>query len=202
MKLSSGSCPATGASIRLRAIAAISSMRASESIDVACELLKAFCEKRGVDALSKVTIDILEDYRRSRLVGLVTWNVELQTLRTFFGYCVSRKWLTANPAKELKPPRNLKPNEVVPYTLQEESRILTACDQIGGGKYHRSGASYEQLRARAMVMLLRHTALRVSDVATLRKDAISWDSGPVHLARASCALKRAASRSTCRSPNN
>jgi integrase len=27
-----------------------------------------------------------------------------------------------------------------------------------------------------MVMLLRHTALRISDVATLRKDAVSWDS--------------------------
>src|SRR5262249_19221054 len=63
----------------------------------------------------------------------------------------------------------------VPYTLQEESMILSACDQIGGGKYNRSGARYEQLRARAMILLLRHTALRVSDVSTLRKDAVSWD---------------------------
>jgi site-specific recombinase XerD len=99
----------------------------------------------------------------------------LQTLRTFLAYCVSRKWLSSNPAKELKGPRHLKPNEIVPYTIQEESRILAACDHIGGGKYHRSGAGYEQLRARAMIMVLRHTALRISDVATLRKDAVSWD---------------------------
>src|SRR5208283_2749271 len=26
-----------------------------------------------------------------------------------------------------------------------------------------------------MVMLLRHTALRISDVATLRKDSVSWE---------------------------
>jgi integrase len=44
-----------------------------------------------------------------------------------------------------------------------------------GGKYNRSGARYEQVRARAMVMLFRHTALRVSDVCTLRKDPGSWD---------------------------
>ena len=30
-------------------------------------------------------------------------------------------------------------------------------------------------RARAMVLLSRHTALRISDVCTLRKDAITWD---------------------------
>ena len=82
----------------------------------------------------------------------------------------------ANPAKDLPSPRNIKPNEVTPYTPKEENVILTACDHIGGGKYNRSGARYEQLRARAMVLLLRHTALRISDVATLGKDRVSWDS--------------------------
>lgn len=80
-----------------------------------------------------------------------------------------------NLANELKAPRNIKPNDVVPYTVQEESRILAAAEQIGGGKRNCSGAAYEQLRARAMIMLLRHTALRVSDVCTLRKEAVSWD---------------------------
>jgi len=139
------------------------------------EHLKAFCDREGVTALMKLTLDRLEEFRASRTIAPVTWRVELQTLRTFFAYCVSRKWLPSNPAKELKAPRQLKPNEIVPYTIQEESRILAACEQIGGGKYHRSGASYEQLRARAMIMVLRHTALRVSDVATLPKDAVSWD---------------------------
>jgi site-specific recombinase XerD len=139
--------------------------------------LKAFCEREGVTALAKLTLDRLEDFRTGRTISLVTWRVELQTLRTFFAYCMDRKWLASNPAKQLKAPRHLKPNEIVPYTLQEESMIRTACEQIGGGKYHRSGASYEQLRARAMITVLRHTALRVSDVATLQKDAISWDAG-------------------------
>jgi site-specific recombinase XerD len=138
-------------------------------------LLVAFCEREGISELADVTLDVLEDFRLTREIGLVTWKVELQALRTFFGYCVSHKWMTTNPAKEMKAPRNLKPNEIVPYGFQEESRILAACDEIGGAKYKRTDAIYEQLRARAMVLLLRHTALRISDVCTLRKDAVSWD---------------------------
>jgi integrase len=61
------------------------------------------------------------------------------------------------------------------HTLQEESQILAACERFRGGRYQRTEAIYERLRAQAMVMGLRHTALRVSDVATLRKDAISLD---------------------------
>lgn len=137
--------------------------------------LSSFCDERRIGTLNDDMADALQDYRRTRTIGGVTWKTERQLLITFFGFCVKRKWITTNPAKELSAPRNLKPNEVVPYTIQEECLILAACDQIGGGKYNRSGARYEQLRARAMVMLLRHTALRISDVCTLRKDAVSWD---------------------------
>jgi len=138
-------------------------------------LLLTFCDAEGISELTDVNIDVLEDFRRTRKIGLLTWKVELQALRTFFGYFVSHKWITTNPAKEMKAPRNIKPNEVVPYTLREESEILAACDRIGGGTHQRTGAAYERLRARAMVLLLRHTALRISDVCTLRRDAVSWD---------------------------
>ncbi len=138
-------------------------------------LLVAFCDVEGISELADVNIDVLEDFRRTRRIGSVTWKVELQSLRTFFGYCVNHKWMMTNPAKEMKGPRNIKPNEVVPYNLREEGEILAACDRIGGAKYKRTAAVYERLRARAMVLLLRHTALRISDVCTLRKDAISWD---------------------------
>jgi integrase/recombinase XerC len=138
-------------------------------------LLEEFCQRKRISELAAVTLDHIEDFRRSREIGLITWKVELQTLRTFFAYCVGRKWITGNVAKEMKAPRNLKPNEVSPYTPAEEGRILAACEQIGGGKFNRSGARYERLRARGLVLLLRHTALRISDVTTLRKDAVAWD---------------------------
>jgi site-specific recombinase XerD len=139
------------------------------------KFLVSFCEQAGVVALTDLTTERLEDFRSTGTIAKVTWKVERQMLVTFFRHCISRKWTTADPAKDVKAPRNLKPNEVVPYILVEESQILAGCDRIGGGPYNRSGAGYEQLRARAMIMLLRHTALRISDVCTLRKDGISWD---------------------------
>jgi site-specific recombinase XerD len=138
-------------------------------------LFSSFCDAQRISSLADVKIDHLEDFRATRAIGAVTWKVELQTLRTFFAHCVSHHWVAANPARDMKPPRNIKPNEVVPYTLLEESLILRACDLIGGGRSQQAGPNYERLRARAMVLVLRHTALRVSDVCTLRRDAISWD---------------------------
>jgi hypothetical protein len=99
----------------------------------ALSFLVSFCEKAGIKALADVTTDCLEDLRGTRSIGRVTWKVERQMLITFFRFCISRKWININPAKELKAPRNIKPNEVVPYTLREESQILAACDQIGVG---------------------------------------------------------------------
>ena len=58
--------------------------------------------------LADVAVDALEDFRQTRKISLVTWKVELQTLVTFFAYCVRRKWIQTNPARELKSPRNFE----------------------------------------------------------------------------------------------
>lgn len=139
--------------------------------------LASFCEQAGNTKLDSVDVDALEAFRRARKIGSTTWKVERQTLVTFLSYCVRRKWITFNSAKELPVVRGLKPNDVVPYTATEEGKILGACELIGGGKDNRSGAGYEQLRARAMILLLRSTALRISDVATFPKEGVSWDEG-------------------------
>jgi hypothetical protein len=90
---------------------------------------------------------------------------------------------SGNVAAEMPMPRNIKPKDAVPYTLAEESVILAACDSFGGGPKPLVLVAYERLWARAMVLTLRHTALRVSDVCTpsQRCDLVGWGEG--HLAR-------------------
>jgi len=127
--------------------------------------LDEFCKVNVVGSLAELSVETLDGYRATRMIGAVTSTKELQTLRQFCEFCVERNWLTENVAKRLKPPRNAKPQPIEPYREAEVAAILAACDAFGR-------TNYERRRARAMVLLLRFTALRISDVATLARDRV------------------------------
>jgi len=124
-----------------------------------------YCEQARIVDLGELSIEDLDGYRAGRKISAITSSKELQTLRQFFSFCFERKWIDGNPAKAIKAPRNIKPKEVAPYTQDEVSRVIAACDAMGRN-------SYERLRARAMVLLLDNTALRISDIATLARDRV------------------------------
>ena len=130
--------------------------------------LETFCEERGIDAMRELSTDNLDAFRAGRELKPVTASKELQLLRQFCGFCMDRKWASENAAKRIKPPRNIKPNDVEPFSLAEVGKIIDTCGEIGR-------TPYERLRARAMVLTLRYTALRIGDVAMLARDRISRD---------------------------
>jgi integrase len=107
----------------------------------------------------------IAEYRSVRNIAASTWTKELEIIRAFFRFCVSNKWTNSSPAAEVKIPKNLKPTDKEPYEPNDIIKILAACDVIGQ-------RPYERLRARAMSLLLRYTALRIGDVALLAKDRI------------------------------
>lgn len=132
------------------------------------KLLTAFCEARHIDSMRELTTEHLDAFRAGRKIAQITSSKELEALRTFCTFCVDRKWTEENVAKKIKGPRNIKPNDVVPYTPSEVQKIITASNSIGRGPYERA-------RAYAMVLLFRYTALRISDVAYFSKERISHD---------------------------
>lgn len=94
----------------------------------------------GVTKLDDVEIETIDLFRMERRISAMTWTKELAILRNFFGFCVSRKWMSTNPAKEVKPP-TVKPKPKEPYTQQEEVvRIFSGCDRLGRGHYERGRA--------------------------------------------------------------
>jgi site-specific recombinase XerD len=130
--------------------------------------LRRFCEARDVEWIRGLTAELLDTFRAGRKLAPLTSVKELQLLRQFCGFCHDRRWVEENVARRIKPPRNIRSNEVEPYSQVEVNDIIGACDRIGM-------AQYERLRARAMVLLLHYTALRVGDVALLARDRVSAD---------------------------
>jgi site-specific recombinase XerD len=134
----------------------------------ALEKLADFCKAEQIDTLDEAEPEKLDAFRAGRGIKQITASKELEILRVFFGFCVDRNWTQENPAKKIKLPRNLKPNEVVPFTAAEVVAIVKACENFGRTRY-------ERLRARAMILTLRYTALRIGDVSMLAKDRITRD---------------------------
>ena len=130
--------------------------------------LKAFAEfakSRGFETIDQVDLEALNEFRTIRSVSARTWTKELGTIRHSFRHCLDNEWIFRSWADKVPMPKNLKPTEREPYSPNEIAKIIAACDVVGRG-------TYERLRARAMVLLLRYTALRISDVATLEKNRI------------------------------
>jgi site-specific recombinase XerD len=130
--------------------------------------LRGFCDARGAIDMQEVTVDILDAYRAIRGLSIISGVKELELLRQFFKFCLVRHWIRENPAAGIKGPRNIQPNEVEPYTPAEVGKIVAACSEFGR-------TDYERQRARAMVLALRYTGLRIGDVAMLARDRISRD---------------------------
>jgi site-specific recombinase XerD len=124
-----------------------------------------FCEPAGLHDIGQGGVEDLDAYRAARKLSPITAAKELVMLRQFFAFCFERRWIDANVAKKIKTPRNIKPEEVVPYTQAEITRMIAACDGIGHDDYTRQ-------RARAVVLLLRYSGLRISDVSTLERDRV------------------------------
>jgi site-specific recombinase XerD len=130
--------------------------------------LTEFCEAEQIDSLDELDTESLDSFRAGRGIKQITASKELEILRVFFGFCCDRNWIRGNPAKKIKLPRNIKPNEIIPFTQLEFAAILQACDRIGKRQY-------ERLRCRALILTLRYTALRIGDVSMLVRDRITRD---------------------------
>jgi integrase/recombinase XerC len=129
-------------------------------------LIAAFPEGRHVD---EITLPDLDAYRRSRRVSGLTWSKELETLRSFWSFCVGRKWCEENIAKALKAPRNVRnAKERIPYTAAEKLAIREACRTAGN-------QDYERRRWLAIVLLQEYYGLRVSDAALFARKRIVGD---------------------------
>ncbi len=127
--------------------------------------LLTYTTKLNIEMVHAIEADAIDAFRAGRPISAQTWMTELQILRGFFRFCVNREWMIRNPAALVATPKNVKPTDKEPYSQNDVVKIIAACDTFGR-------MPYERLRAFAMILTLRYTALRISDVATLARDRI------------------------------
>ena len=130
-------------------------------------LFQAWCKAKERSLLLEITVEDIEEFRKTRdaVVGILVSINELQTFRSFFRYANGRGWTQGNPAMQIRMPK-APPSEKIPYTPMEMSSIIWACDRFD------VDPEYVRPRAKAMILLMRYTGLRISDVIRLRRDRV------------------------------
>ncbi len=131
--------------------------------------LTEFLESRGIRILSAVSVPEIDQYLKSRKdKSQITLRKELEIIQAIFAWAKERGWASENPVKASHMPEEVPVREVIPYTSEEIISMIRACDDIGQSFYERS-------RAKAALLLMRFYGLRISDVATFRRDAVKED---------------------------
>ena len=130
-------------------------------------LKKAFPGSIGSVDLAKLTA-----FRAGRKVTAASSAKEIQAFRTFFRFCLERKWITENPAKALRPPKD-DGLPTMPFTDEEIGKILAACDRIDNPNQREIPRA--RIRALALVLLLLYSGFRISDAVKLERARVERD---------------------------
>lgn len=120
-------------------------------------------------ALREIDEASVRAFRESRTVSPGTGRKELEYLRTFFAWCLGRKWIAENPAKMIRPPKQVSVG-AVPFSEQELKKLFDAIDNFGRGALDLLVAA--RLRLRALMLLLLHSGLRIGDAAAVCRSRI------------------------------
>jgi integrase len=124
--------------------------------------LNGFCKQHGYVFLKQMGVVQVREFRNSWTYAPRTAVKNLGSLKRFFTWCVENGWLETSPAKPLKPPK-LEPTDVIPFTEEQVSKILKACDTYPGPN---------QARLRILTDLMLQTGLAIGDATMLTKTKV------------------------------
>jgi len=126
--------------------------------------LQDFAKSNGRRFLCECDLDFLRRFRGSWPNRNMAAGKKLQALRAFCRFVHDSGWVATNPAIKLKPPK-ITDRPTMPFTRDEFTRILAACDKYPD--------KLNAVRLRALVLLLRYSGLRITDAVTVRRDRIT-----------------------------
>jgi len=128
----------------------------------------AWAKAGGFRYLRELNPERLSEWRATWKDDALAASKKYQRTVGFFYFCMRMKWLGENPMKSLHPPK-VKQDPTLPFSVDEVSAIVSACDRFPIKGIHGEG---NRKRLRAMALLLRYSGLRIRDAATLRRERL------------------------------
>jgi site-specific recombinase XerD len=119
-----------------------------------------FTTDRGIKFANDLDLAALTDFRAGWKIGALTAAKKLERLRSIFKFALQRKMVEENYAAGLVGPK-VKHNPTLPFSKEEMTRILKAAESTDVDK-----------RVKAFILTMRHSGLRISDVATLAVESL------------------------------
>jgi len=131
--------------------------------------MEEFAQRRGLRVLADFDLSKVSQFRSEWKDGPRSSAKKLERLRAFFRFAQKRKWVTENPALDLKAPKiTLCPT--LPFGREEMVRILAAADQY---KEEMPSHGIENgRRIRGLVLLLRYSGMRIGDAVNFSTDRL------------------------------
>jgi integrase/recombinase XerD len=114
-------------------------------------MLERFTHKAPLREIDTPTV---ERFRNTWTWSPLTTSKYIERLRRFWKFAMKQKWVTENPALDLEMPK-IVPRQVAPFESDEVTKIEAEAKK--NPRYH------------AMVLLLRHSGLRIADAVMLQR---------------------------------
>jgi integrase/recombinase XerD len=128
--------------------------------------MRGFADREGLRFVSEFTLEQLRKWRAVWPNHNLSALKKLELVRCFLRFAHDAGWIAENPARKLKSPK-ITAHPTLPFTQDEMVKILAALDNYSSGRNHR--------RMYALVLLLRHSGLRIGDAVTLSRERINGD---------------------------
>ena len=130
--------------------------------------LKEFAKSKGFVHIREFDVNSIREFRATWQVASITALKRLERVRSFFRFCQVSGWVQTNPATAVKPPKVTTP-PTMPFDQKEFEQILKGCDQFSsGGRYK----DKNRVRIKALVLLMRHSGLRIGDAVLLKRERV------------------------------
>jgi site-specific recombinase XerD len=122
--------------------------------------LTEWAESKGIQYVNELDLESLTEFRSTWKVGALAASKRLERLRSVLKFALQRKMTDENSALNLSSPK-VKPSPTLPFTDEEIKQILEAAD-----------SPEIDPRVKAFILTMRYSGLRISDTASLKRDAL------------------------------